>query len=163
MPTETERKFLLKDDSWRNAVISRTLLRQAYARFEGSPNLIFRVRLSGDQAFLTLKGPASGCSRAEFEYPVPVSDAEAILEQFCTGGTVEKYRCRVPAGKHIWEIDEFLGQNAGLTVAELELESPDETFEIPAWLGREVTGEIRFYNSRLLKHPYSKWTPEEKS
>ena len=162
MATETERKFLLRNDSWRRSAVSCTLLRQAYAHFQENPHLTFRIRLTDDQAFLTLKGPVSGCSRQEYEYPIPRQDAEKILEDFCEKGTIEKYRYRIPAGNRVWEIDEFLGRNAGLILAEIELGSPDEPFERPDWLGREVTGEIRFYNSHLLEYPYRKWKDEEK-
>ena len=162
MATEIERKFLIRDDSWRKDAVSCTLLRQAYAHFVQGNQLTFRVRIADDQAFLTLKGPVSGCSRSEFEYPVPRQDAEEILENFCESGLIEKYRYRIPCGGRVWEIDEFLGDNAGLVIAELELNSPDESFEHPSWLGREVTGEIRFYNSRLREYPYRAWTEEER-
>ena len=124
--------------------------------------LTFRVRLADDQAFLTLKGPVSGCSRKEFEYPIPVEDAKNILNDFCGKDQIEKYRYRIPAGNRVWEIDEFLGRNAGLILAEIELESPDEPFARPEWLGREVTSEFRFYNSHLLEYPYREWKDEEK-
>ena len=162
MPVETERKFLLKNADWRRVAVSCSLIRQAYAHFEGNSHLTFRIRLADDQAFLTLKGPVSGCSRKEYEYPIPRQDAEEILKEFCREGRIEKYRYRVPFGKHVWEIDEFLGKNTGLIVAEVELDSPEEELEIPDWIGREVTGELRFYNSRLLDHPYREWEPEER-
>ena len=162
MPTEIERKFLLRDDSWRKSAVSCTLLRQAYAHFLSGNHLTFRIRIADNLAFLTLKGPVSGCSRSEFEYPVPKKDAEEILKNFCESGMIEKYRYRVPCGSHVWEIDEFLGRNAGLVIAELELNSPEEPFEQPEWLGREVTGEIRFYNSRLREYPFQEWTEEER-
>ena len=162
MGTEIERKFLLGNDSWRKEAVSCTLLRQAYAHFMQGNQLTFRIRIADDQAFLTLKGPVSGCSRSEFEYPIPCKDAGEILENFCESGLIEKYRYHVPCGSRIWEIDEFLGDNAGLIIAELELDSPDESFEHPPWLGREVTSEIRFYNSRLREYPYRNWTEEER-
>ena len=162
MATETERKFLLRNDSWRREAVSCCLIRQAYARLEGKLHLNLRVRLMDDQAFLTLKGPVKGCSRSEFEYPIPLRDAEEILKEFCDSGRIEKYRYLIPAGRRVWEIDEFLGANAGLVVAEIELADPEEPFDRPDWLGREVTSEIRFYNSRLLDHPYRQWTPEER-
>ena len=162
MPTEIERKFLLRNDSWRRSAVSCSLLRQAYAHFQGNPHLTLRIRQTDDQAFLTLKGPVSGCSRSEYEYPIPLADAKNLLEEFCEKGQIEKYRYHVPAGGKVWEVDEFLGANAGLIIAEIELESPDEVFERPEWLGREVTGEIRFYNSHLLEYPYRKWDEKEK-
>ena len=162
MPKEIERKFLLKNDSWRGQAVSHRLLRQGYAGFAQDPRLTLRIRQTGHQAFLTLKGPSAGCSRSEFEYQIPSEDAAAILKEFCGSGLVEKKRWRVPCGVHVWEVDEFLGDNAGLVVAEIELDSPDAPFEIPDWLGREVTGEVRFYNARLADCPYCKWTEDER-
>ena len=162
MPVETERKFLLKNADWRQVAVSCSLLRQAYAHFQGNSHLTFRIRLADDQAFLTLKGPVSGCSRQEFEYSIPKQDAEEILKEFCEDGLIEKYRYTVPFAGHIWEIDEFLGRNTGLILAEVELDSPDEELAVPDWIGREVTGELRFYNSRLLGYPYQEWKPEER-
>ena len=162
MGMEIERKFLIRNDNWRQSAVSCSLLRQAYAHFQDNPDLTFRVRLADDQAFLTLKGPVSGCSRKEFEYPIPVEDAKNILNDFCGKDQIEKYRYRIPAGNRVWEIDEFLGRNAGLILAEIELGSPDEPFARPEWLGREVTSEFRFYNSHLLEYPYREWKDEEK-
>ena len=162
MPREIERKFLLKNDSWRRQAVSHSLLRQGYARLAQDPLLTLRIRQTGCQASLTLKGPSAGCSRSEFEYSIPSEDAAAILKEFCGAGRVEKKRWRVPCGVHVWEVDEFLGDNAGLVLAEIELGSPDAPFDIPDWLGREVTGEVRFYNSRLADYPYCKWTEDER-
>ncbi|MBQ9336875.1 MAG: CYTH domain-containing protein [Lentisphaeria bacterium] len=162
MPVETERKFLVKNADWRGAAVSRSRIRQGYAHFRGDPRLTFRIRLTDNRAFLTLKGPVSGCSRSEYEYPVPAQDAEEILKEFCEEGQIEKYRYRVPFGKHVWEVDEFLGRNTGLVLAEVELDSPEEEPAVPGWIGREVTGEVRFYNSRLLDYPYQDWKPEER-
>ena len=121
-----------------------------------------RARIAGDKARLTIKGPVSGISRAEFEYPIPVADAVAFLSSFCTKPVIIKRRWYVPFGGFTWEVDEFAGQNAGLIVAEIELDSPDREFPVPPWLGREVSHEPRFRNSRLVRHPYSEWTDEEK-
>ena len=163
MPTETERKFLLKNDSWRKAAVSCTLIRQAYAHFQKNSRMTLRIRMTDDdQAYLTLKGPVSGCSRPDFEYPVPFREAQEILKVFCESGRVEKYRYQVPFGSHVWEVDEFLGDNAGLIMAEIELSSPNEEFERPGWLGREVTGEVRFYNSHLLEYPFRDWKEKER-
>lgn len=162
MPLEIERKFLLRNDSWRKAAVSRSLIRQSYAHFRDDRHLIFRIRMTDDRAFLALKGPSGGCVRPEYEYPIPRRDAEEISAAFCGGGQIEKYRYRIPTGHHVWEIDEFLGANEGLVIAEVELDSPDEEFPRPEWLGREVTGEVRFYNSRLLEYPYRKWKEEER-
>ena len=162
MPLEIERKFLLKNDHWRKQAVSCSLLRQAYAHFQGDSHLTLRIRLADDQAYLTLKGPVKGCSRPEFEYPIPPDEASEILKEFCETGQIEKYRYQVPVGGHVWEVDEFLGRNAGLILAEVELKHPEEEFERPEWLGREVTGELRFYNSRLLENPFQTWKSEER-
>ncbi|OQA85783.1 MAG: CYTH domain protein [Lentisphaerae bacterium ADurb.Bin242] len=160
MAIEIERKFLLKDDSWRSAVSSRAFYKQSYARFVEHPRATFRVRIVGEKGFLSLKGPVSGCSRCEFEYGIPLADAEAILEDFCSGSRVEKYRNIVYYAGNRWEIDEFEGDNRGLIVAELELRTPDQAFERPPWLGPEVTGEFRYFNSSLLRNPYKNWKKE---
>lgn len=157
MGTEIERKFLLKNDSWRQTVQDSCRMCQAYARFEGKPGYSFRIRIAGERAFLTLKSPVNGISRQEYEYAIPPTDAEELMRSFCGSGKVEKIRHHVPFGGKLWEIDEFLGENTGLTVAELELETENAVFEQPPWLGREVTGEVRYYNSRLIREPFSSW------
>ena len=162
MPKEIERKFLLKDDSWRNAAVFCTLLHQGYAHFRHDPRMILRVRLAGERAFLTLKGSSGGAARSEFEYPIPLPEAGEILKEFCEAGQIEKRRYRVPFGRHVWEVDEFFGATAGLVLAEIELGSEDERFERTEWLGREVTGEVRFYNSRLKEYPFREWKEEER-
>jgi len=160
MAIEIERKFLLKDDSWRSAVSSRSFYKQTYARFQEHPHTAFRVRIAGKKGFLSLKGPVSGCSRSEFEYEIPLADAEEIMDGFCSGGMIEKYRNIVYYAGDRWEIDEFEGDNRGLIVAELELRSPDQPFEKPPWLGQEVTGQVRYFNSALLQNPYKNWKTE---
>lgn len=157
MGTEIERKFLLKNDSWQQSVQDSCRMCQAYAGFEGKPGYSFRIRIAGERAFLTLKSPVNGISRQEYEYAIPLTDAEELMRSFCGSGKVEKIRHHVPFGGKLWEIDEFLGENAGLTVAELELETENAVFEQPPWLGREVTGDIRYYNSRLIREPFSSW------
>ena len=155
MAWEIERKFLLKNDSWRAEAGEGTLLVQGYiAAVAGKPAV--RVRIAGDKAFLTIKGTASGITRSEFEYAVPVEDARYMLTHFCDGRVVEKkrYLC----GR--WEIDEYFGNNAGLFTAEIELKSADETFEPPAWLGREVSDDPAYTNGALSRRPYTLW--EEK-
>lgn len=157
MAIEIERKFLLKDDSWRAAVSSRASYCQSYARFMEHPDASFRVRIVGDKGFLSLKGPVSGCSRSEFEYEIPLADAESLLSEFCSPGRVEKYRHIVFHAGDRWEIDEFEGDNKGLIVAELELQTQGQAFQKPSWLGREVTGDFRYFNSALLQNPYKNW------
>ncbi len=156
MGIEIERKFLVRDDSWRSLLtIPGVLLRQGY--LAGGPPATIRVRTDGVQAWLTIKGPVEGIRRAEFEYPIPVADAEEILAHHCMGPVIEKIRHRLPHGELTIELDEFRGENAGLLVAEVELPSEDTLFSPPAWLGEEVTGDYRYHNSQLVRHPYNTW------
>lgn len=158
MATEIERKFLIKTDGWRDAVISETRLVQGY--LVSQPGLTLRVRIAGGQAMLTLKGATSGISRAEYEYPIPLADAEAMLATLVVGPTIEKTRHCVRHGAHVWELDIFAGANAGLALAEIELGSPDEPFEHPAWAGAEVSDDPRYYNANLVRHPFRDWDTE---
>jgi len=160
MPLEIERKFLVKDLSWKKDATSFKDFQQGY--FPTGDGVTVRARIAGDRARLTIKGPVSGISRAEFEYPVPVADAAAFLTDFCVKPVILKRRWYVPFGEFTWEVDEFAGKNEGLIVAEIELDAPDREFPIPPWLGREVSHEPRFRNSRLVRHPFSEWTDEEK-
>lgn len=155
MAQEIERKFLLKHDGWRNASHSKTVFKQAY--LNSTPERTVRVRIAGDEAFLTIKGKNQGIVRSEFEYAVPLADAEQLLA-LCETAPLEKYRYTVEHAGHVWEIDEFSGVNAGLLVAEIELNSEQESFAIPDWLGEEVSGDKRYYNSYLSIHPFSSWT-----
>ncbi len=157
MGTEIERKFLLRDDSWREAVIQSTVFRQRYLPFAEGRSGSGRVRIAGDKAFLTLKSAVKGFSRSEFEYEIPVADAQEILRNLCTGASIEKTRHLVPYEGFLWEIDEFSGDNAGLIVAEIELESEQTSFPLPPWIGKEVTGDPRYFNSVLAEHPFSTW------
>lgn len=154
MGMEIERKFLVANDAWRAQVTERTLLRQGYLSSE--PSRVVRVRIAGEQAFLTIKGLTSGISRAEWEYPIPMLDAQAMLA-ICERPLIEKYRSLIHANGLCWEIDEFLGENAGLIVAEIELQDAEKDFAKPDWLGKEVSGDKRFSNSNLGKLPFSKW------
>ena len=128
----------------------------------GAQKASVRVRISGEGAFLNLKSRDLGTSRQEFDYPIPAGDARALLA-LCVGGTVDKRRHYVNHAGHVWEIDEFLGDNAGLVVAELELESVGEAFEKPVWAGVEVTELARYYNLALASRPYSQWSETERS
>jgi adenylate cyclase len=154
MGQEIERKFLVKDDSWRAAVESSSVLRQGYLAVDHGTTV--RVRTDGAEVWLTIKGPAEGLTRAEFEYRVPLTEAEPLIG-LCRGRVVEKTRHKVRAGGHVWEIDEFTGANAGLVVAEVELRYADEGIAKPAWLGREVSGDRRFDNASLSVRPYAHW------
>ncbi len=154
MGVEIERKFLVDGDAWRT-LGEATLLRQGY--LSADPARTVRVRIDGARAFLTIKGKSVGASRGEWEYPIPVDEAAELLDGLCQQPLVEKVRRRIAVGPHTWEVDEFLGANAGLVVAEIELASEDEAFEKPDWIGCEVTGEARYFNSNLIRHPYSQW------
>lgn len=163
MAIEVERKFLVTGDAWRGAAhevlpMAQGYLNDAASLDSGAMRSSVRVRISGDRAWLNIKSVEIGPSRQEFDYPVPVEDARALLA-LCVGGTVDKRRHLVRHGGHVWEVDEFLGDNAGLVVAEVELGAVDEAFERPEWLGEEVTDDARYYNLALATHPYSHWAP----
>lgn len=158
MAVEIERKFRVKGDGWKPFVARSRRLRQAYLTKNG--RLSIRVRIDGDHAgTLTIKAARSGMERHEYEYAIPVADAEELMLQR-EGSIISKVRHIVPMGSLNWEIDIFDGENAGLVVAEIELDKPDRAFERPDWLGEEVTGDRRFYNADLAKRPYMSWTRE---
>lgn len=154
MKIEIERKFLLKNDDWRRGATG-TLYRQGYLCTD--PERTVRVRIGGDTAILAVKGAGDGPARAEFEYPIPPAEAMQLLDTLCLQPPVEKYRYLVPFAELTWEIDEFLGSNAGLLLAEVELERNDQPIELPPWVGEEVTGDPRYYNAWLARHPYTTW------
>jgi adenylate cyclase len=154
MGVEIERKFLPCSDGWRT-LGQPVLLRQGY--LSSDPARVVRVRIEGDLGWLTIKGPSVGASRGEWEYPIPVQDASELLDGLCQQPIIEKYRRRIAWGGMVWEVDEFLGANAGLVVAEIELRSEDQAFAKPDWAGIEVTGDARYYNSSLIAHPFSSW------
>lgn len=155
MGTEIERKFLVADHGWRDAAVSWTELRQGFLSTD--PRRTVRVRLTDGTAELTIKRITVDTRRAEYEYSIPPADAAEMLDTLCQPDLVEKTRYRVPHAGHIWEIDVFQGANAGLIVAEVELASVDEPFELPDWVGNEVTSDSRYYNANLVLHPYSRW------
>ncbi len=152
MTEEIERKFLVKEGSWRNE--KGTEYRQGY--LNSAKERIVRVRTIDDKGYLTVKGLTVGATRMEFEYEIPRRDADAMLD-ICEKPLIEKTRYKVEAGGFVWEIDVFLGENQGLIVAEVELESEDQKFLKPDWVGEEVTGDPRYFNSNLIKNPYTKW------
>jgi adenylate cyclase len=152
MAREIERKFLIKGSIWRRAGALR--LRQGY--LSSVQERTVRVRIVDDHAYLTIKGIAVGATRLEFEYEIPCEDANELLN-ICEMPLIEKDRYRVEEGGVVWEIDEFLGENRGLIIAEVELESEDQPFTRPDWVGEEVTGDPRYFNSNLIKRPYTKW------
>ncbi len=154
MGLEIERKFLVKDGSFKAEAESKKLYRQGY--IEGAALATVRVRVIGEKGFLTIKSRAVNFSRNEYEYEIPLPEAEEMLSKLC-GNKVEKYRYIVCYEGKRWEVDEMLGANEGLCVAELELQSEDETFTMPNWLGEEVTHDYRYRNSYLAKCPYQSW------
>ena len=155
MAIEIEHKFLLANEDWRNYVIRSVYYKQGY--LGGNENNSIRVRVSDEYAWLNLKSAVAGAQRLEFEYEIPLNDADIILEQLCFKPYIEKYRHFVQHAEHLWEIDEFLGDNAGLIVAEIELSQLGESFVKPDWLGQEVTDDLRYYNNNLTKYPYKDW------
>ncbi len=155
MGTEIERKFLLQSDAWREEVHESTRLVQGYLS-RGEKSAI-RVRVKGKEAHLNVKHSLDGINRLEYEYEIPLKDAEELLEHVALKPLIDKTRHCVKRGDHLWEIDEFYGDNAGLIVAEIELGDADETFEQPDWLGEDVSLDQRYYNSNLSKVPYTQW------
>ncbi|MGV8941654.1 MAG: CYTH domain-containing protein [Lysobacter sp.] len=170
MAIEIERKFLVVGDGWRAAAHEVVPMAQGYlndlaamdaqARGVGAMKASVRVRIAGDAAWLNLKSRELGHTRQEFEYPIPVEDARALLA-LSVGGLVDKRRHYVEFDGRLWEVDEFLGDNAGLVVAEIELDDADAVFARPHWLGDEVTDESRYYNLALASRPYSQWSQTE--
>lgn len=164
MGIEIERKFLVAGDAWREAAHDVVPMAQGYindsaAMERGEQKASVRVRIQGSEAYLNLKSRELGHTRQEFDYPIPVEDARALLA-LCVGGRIDKRRHLVRHAGHLWEVDEFLGDNAGLVVAEIELDHADEAFERPGWLGAEVTDDPRYYNLALASHPYRSWPRE---
>lgn len=155
MATEIERKFLLKNDSWRTEANEGSMIRQGY--LAGTEKSSIRVRVSGEKANINIKSATLDVTRQEYEYTIPLSEANEILDTLCEGPLIEKTRYHVQHGDHVWEVDEFYGDNQGLVVAEIELNSADENFERPDWVGEEVSDDTRYYNVCLVKHPYKDW------
>lgn len=155
MATEIERKFLMSDDSWREAADNGQPMRQGY--LAGSDKSSVRVRVSGTRANLNIKSATLGITRQEYEYPIPLNEANEMLDSLCEGPLIEKTRYHVRHGEHTWEIDVFSGDNEGLVVAEIELNHAEEDFVRPPWLGEEVSDEPRYYNVSLVKHPFKDW------
>ena len=154
MGKEIERKFLVKKDTWR-ALAQGTMYRQGY--LNSVKERTVRVRTAGDKGFLTIKGLTTGATRAEYEYEIPLADSNAMLDALAERPLIEKKRHKIDFAGLTWEIDEFFGENQGLIVAEVELKSEDQAFKKPDWAGEEVTGDPRYFNANLIKHPYRKW------
>ncbi|SHO43023.1 CYTH domain-containing protein [Desulfopila aestuarii] len=154
MALEIERKFLMKNESWRGLAKGKHY-RQGY--LNQNKDATVRVRTIGEEGYLTIKGPNENGSRLEYEYTIPIRDAIEMLEKLSASPIVEKLRHVIPYEGFIWEVDEFLGENEGLIFAEIELEHPGQQFSLPPWIGREVTDDPRFYNSNLARNPYKLW------
>jgi len=154
MGIEIERKFLVKGDGWKAAAGEGFACRQGYLSTD--PDKTVRVRIIAEQAFLTIKGAPSGITRSEFEYEIPEADA-AVLLALCGGAVVEKKRYFIEQDGMTWELDVFSGANEGLVMAEIELESEDQPFDLPDWVGEEVSGDIRYYNACLARNPFTTW------
>jgi len=159
MGIEIERKFLLKNDEWKMQVTETHVIKQGYLQsgLDKSQKSSVRIRISDDRANINIKSVDLTMVRQEFEYEIPLQDAEQMIRTLCGDVVVEKTRYHVPYASHLWEVDVFEGENSGLRMAEVELGSIDEKFEIPDWIGEEVTDDERYYNIYLLKQPYQRW------
>lgn len=155
MGTEIERKFLVKNELWRETADAGTLYRQGY--LSGSERASVRVRVEGERANLNIKSATLGVRRQEYEYAIPLSEAEELLDTLCEQPLIEKTRYRVEHAGRLWEVDVFAGDNAGLVVAEVELEAEEAQLELPDWAGDEVSHDTRYYNVCLVHHPYKDW------
>ncbi len=155
MAIEIERKFLVRSNEWRT-LGTGTLYRQGYISTQAQTTTV-RVRIVSDHAYLTIKGKTQGQARAEFEYPIPLADAQIMLETLCDRPLIEKFRYRILLGDLVWEVDEFRGDNAGLIIAEVELIEENQIIELPDWIGQEVTHELKYYNVSLAQDPYCRW------
>ena len=153
MALEIERKFLVKENDWRNG--QGTMYRQGYLNSDENRNV--RVRVINDRGYLTVKGISQGATRVEYEYEIPKAEAEAMLDNLCEKPLIIKKRYKIEFKGFVWEVDEFLGENQGLIIAELELESENQVFIKPEWIGKEVTGDPKYFNSNLIHRPFSMW------
>jgi CYTH domain-containing protein len=153
---EIERKFLLQNTAFKAQAHKQERIAQGY--LNSHPERTVRIRTKGDKGYLTIKGKSneSGTTRLEWETEIPVAEARSLLA-LCESGSIDKIRYEVKSGSHIFEVDEFFGENEGLLVAEIELQHEDEIFEKPDWLGKEVTGDVRYYNAYLSRNPYKTW------
>lgn len=152
---EIERKFLLKNNNWRKHVQTSNIIRQGYLAPLDTSSV--RVRIEGEHANINIKSATIGIKRLEYEYEIPLKDALEMLDKLCRQPQVHKTRHRIPVADHVWEIDEFYDENKGLIVAEIELSSESESFELPEWIAEEVSDDPRYYNVNLIKHPYKLW------
>jgi len=151
---EIERKFLVRGEDWRDLARGKAY-RQGY--LSAGPGVTVRVRTAGGRGLLTIKGPSVGATRAEYEYEIPLADANEMLDSLCARPLIDKQRCKIAHGGLVWEVDEFFGDNQGLIIAEVELDDEARQVVLPAWVGEEVTGDPRYYNANLVRHPYREW------
>jgi CYTH domain-containing protein len=154
MGIEIERKFLLTDTKWKKLATGISY-RQGY--LNSAKERTVRIRTIADKGFLTIKGVSVGATRVEYEYEIPHKDADALLDELCEKPLIEKNRYKIVHAGFTWEVDEFFGENEGLVVAEIELDSEEQSFDKPDWVDEEVTGDPRYFNSNLIKEPYSRW------
>lgn len=157
MGVEIERKFLLRNSDWKYLADEGQIIKQGYLNLDKERTV--RIRTRNDVGFLTIKGQTVNTTRLEFEYEIPIDDANQLL-RLCEKSIIEKTRYLVENEGSIWEVDVFEGENKGLEVAEIELESEDQAFEIPHWIGKEVSSEVRYYNSSLIEQPFHNWEGE---
>ena len=155
MPQEIERKFPVLSDAWRSLAVGVSYCQGYLTTDKGN---VVRIRTVEDKGFITIKGKPTGITRPEYEYEIPVEDAQELLDTLCRQPLIRKKRYKIPQGSVVWEVDEFSGENDGLIMAEVELESEEQTIDIPDWIGEEVTGDSRYYNSSLTKSPYKTWS-----
>ena len=160
MPTEIERKFLVVGTDWKESASFKESIQQGYLCADVERSV--RVRATAERAWIAIKGRLQGMTRAEFEYPIPVTDARELIGTLCLPGVIEKTRYQVDVNDLSWEVDEFFGANAGLVVAEIELATEKQTISLPAWIGKEVTFDPRYLNASLGHHPYSEWPSEDR-
>ncbi|WP_367025250.1 CYTH domain-containing protein [Methylococcus sp. ANG] len=161
MGLEIERKFLVRGEGWRKAVSDSMRICQGYLNDEQRCSV--RVRISGERAWLNIKSATIGAQRHEYEYEIPVADGESMLKELSCKPLIEKVRYFVPVAGRLWEVDVFEGENAGLVVAELELDHPEEPFELPEWAGEEVTHDARYYNTCLSTMPFGRWSQRDRN
>jgi CYTH domain-containing protein len=154
MGLEIEKKFLVKDSSWKQQAAGISY-RQGY--LSSQPARVVRIRTIEDKAYLTIKGKSVGAARSEYEYEIPYEEALEMLNQICEKPVIEKVRYKIMYNDVLWEVDEFEAENKGLIIAEVELEDEHQNIELPPWIGKEVTLDERYYNSNLIKNPFSKW------
>lgn len=160
MGIEIERKFLIKNATWRAQVARSIAIKQGYLATTDKASI--RIRIQDTEANINIKAARAGTSRAEYEYPIPMTEAETMLATLCHPPLIEKTRHLVRYGEHLWEIDEFYGDNEGLIVAEIELNHPEASFAMPEWVGKEVSDILRYYNNQLSQCPYQAWPDSDK-